>query len=184
MTATRKRTFVPRSAWTRTQAPRAIIGRSPVLTGTVGPSPTCTSRLRIICASGSRLQASAPRGPRQWLTTGLYAWDTLPEYLDAVASVAEGRTCGPLRDRPLVVLRAGNYGAPPDFPQDIAAAIEQLRQEIHSSFTRLSSHSSYIVAERSAHIVQHDEPELVLDAIRGVVDTLRAGRRDAEDAEE
>jgi pimeloyl-ACP methyl ester carboxylesterase len=121
---------------------------------------------------------------RQWLTTGLYAWDTLPEYLDAMASVAEGRTCGLLGDRPLVVLRAGNYGAPPDFPQDIAAAIEQLRQEIHSSFTRLSSHSSYIVAERSGHIVQYDEPELVLDAIRGVVDTLRAGRREAEDAEE
>jgi pimeloyl-ACP methyl ester carboxylesterase len=129
-------------------------------------------------------EQAAVREWRRWLTTGMYAWDTLPEYLDAVASVAEGRACGPLGDRPLVVFRAGNYGAPPDLPQDIAAAIEQLRQEIHSSFTRLSSHSSYIVAERSGHIVQYDEPELVLDAIRGIVDAIRAGLRDDADAEE
>ncbi len=113
-------------------------------------------------------------GWRQWLSQGMYEWATLPEYLDATASVAEGRACGPLGDRPLVVIRAGNYAPPPDFPQDSAAAIEELRRTIHFSFTHLSSESAYVVAERSGHIVQYDEPEVVLAAILRVVAAVRS----------
>jgi len=113
-------------------------------------------------------------GWRQWLTQGMYEWATLPEYLDATASVAEGRACGSLGDRPLVVIRAGNYAPPPDFPQDSAAAIEELRRTIHDSFTHLSSESAYVVAERSGHIVQYDEPEVVLAAILRVVAAVRS----------
>ncbi len=113
-------------------------------------------------------------GMRHWLTKGMYEPETLPERLDVVRSVAEGRACASLGNRPLVVFRAGNYTPPPDFPSVVTAAIEALRREIHFDFTRLSSNSTYIVAERSGHIVQYDEPELVLGAVLQVVNAVRS----------
>jgi pimeloyl-ACP methyl ester carboxylesterase len=41
--------------------------------------------------------------------------------------------------------------------------------------SRLSSNSRLLVAERSGHGIQIDQPDIVVDAIRQIVEAVRAG---------
>jgi pimeloyl-ACP methyl ester carboxylesterase len=43
----------------------------------------------------------------------------------------------------------------------------------HEALVRLSSHGRHVVASKSGHWVPFDEPELVVDAIRDVVEAVR-----------
>jgi pimeloyl-ACP methyl ester carboxylesterase len=45
--------------------------------------------------------------------------------------------------------------------------------EEHRDLARLSSKGRHIVASRSGHWIQFDEPELVVTAVREVVDQAR-----------
>ena len=65
----------------------------------------------------------------------------------------------PPRDVPLVVISSGDH--PP----------EQLA--MHESLARASGAGRHIIARRSAHWIQFDEPEVVIDAVRGLVDSAR-----------
>lgn len=76
-------------------------------------------------------------------------------------------------DIPLIVLTHGilspdDYGIP-----SMAAKGEQLRFEMQEALVRLSSRSKHIIAEKSGHYIQRDQPELVIDAIRQVVEATR-----------
>ena len=77
-------------------------------------------------------------------------------------SAAEVRATGKLSDIPLVVLTRGRELNPLDpwlkFQNDLAA---------------LSSHSKHIIAAKSGHLILLDQPELVIDAVRQVVEDVR-----------
>ena len=75
---------------------------------------------------------------------------------EATASAAQ---VGPLGDIPLVVISSGNQ------PPDVIAA--------HRALVRLSSHGRVVFASKSGHWVPYDEPELMVDTIREVVETFR-----------
>ena len=80
-------------------------------------------------------------------------------------------------DIPLIVLTHGrlspdDYGIP-----SMAAKGEQLRFEMQNALARLSSRSKHIIAEKSGHYIQRDQPELVIDAIRQVVEATRTQAR-------
>jgi pimeloyl-ACP methyl ester carboxylesterase len=64
-----------------------------------------------------------------------------------------------LRDVPLAVISSA------DQPASVLAA--------HEALVRLSSHGRHVVASKSGHWVPFDEPALVVDAIRDVVETVR-----------
>jgi hypothetical protein len=84
------------------------------------------------------------------------------------------RATGPLGDLPLVVLTASQYGAPPSgLPIDFVAAYERMAQELQQELVRLSTCSTHIIAEHSGHFIQCDEPELVVAAVRHVVELAR-----------
>lgn len=68
---------------------------------------------------------------------------------------------GSLPDVPLVTISSGEL--PPE------------RIEEHRQLARLSSNGRHIVARKSGHWIQFDEPELVVTAIREVVDQVRRG---------
>lgn len=75
---------------------------------------------------------------------------------------------------PLVVLThgvvsPGDYGVP-----SMAAKGEALRLEMQEALARLSSRSKHIMAEKSGHYIQRDQPQLVIDSVRQVVETTRA----------
>jgi pimeloyl-ACP methyl ester carboxylesterase len=78
---------------------------------------------------------------------------------EAAASVAN---CAVAADLPLVVISAG------DQPSTVLAAHEALAQS--------SSRGRHIVATQSGHWVPFDEPDLIVDAVRGLVDLVRANR--------
>ncbi len=80
-------------------------------------------------------------------------------------------------DIPLVVLthgvvNPGDYGIP-----SMAAKGEALRLAMQEALARLSSRSKHIIADKSGHYIQRDQPELVIDSIRQVVEATRTTDR-------
>jgi pimeloyl-ACP methyl ester carboxylesterase len=130
--------------------------------------------------------ASPDDGPRltNWreaLTHGYTddaSWD--PEGLDSGLSDAQVREVGSLGSIPLIVLTARDHGdPPPDLPADLIAAYEQMFQELQRDLVRLSTRGTHVMAERSGHFIQRDEPELVVAAIRQVVEMAQIESREA-----
>ena len=75
---------------------------------------------------------------------------------------------------PLVVLTHGvvspsDYGIP-----SMAAKGEALRLKMQEALARLSSRSRHVMAEKSGHYIQRDQPQLVIDSVRQVVEATRA----------
>jgi pimeloyl-ACP methyl ester carboxylesterase len=80
-------------------------------------------------------------------------------------------------DIPLVVLTHGvvspdDYGIP-----SMIAKGEELRLEMQGALASLSSRSKHIIAERSGHYIQRDQPKLVIDSIRQIVEATRTTDR-------
>lgn len=90
---------------------------------------------------------------------------------------ASSQTIG---SKPLVVLTHGK----PDESQDAAGrenAAQKLRvwQEAQADLPRLSTNSVQVVAEKSGHFIQFDQPKLVIASVRQVVEAIRThGRMD------
>lgn len=73
-------------------------------------------------------------------------------------------------DIPLIVLTAAN--ARPDPPGPLAYLApkwEQIRQELQQDLVHRSPRGKQIIATKSGHFIHHDEPELVVNAIREVL---------------
>lgn len=112
---------------------------------------------------------------------GETAWEAIAsqfnendEGVDLVQSSAQVRAAGTLGATPLVVLTAGRRVAPPfATASHIAARLEEVWLELQDDMTGLSSNSTQIIAQRSGHCIQCDEPQLVVDAIRRVVESPR-----------
>jgi pimeloyl-ACP methyl ester carboxylesterase len=77
------------------------------------------------------------------------------------------RDLGPLGDRPLVVI---THGQPFQGP---AAVLEQGWQAAQERQSKLSTRGELLRAAKSNHMINLDEPDLVIDAIRRVYDTVR-----------
>ena len=101
-----------------------------------------------------------------------------PERLDVAASgvlVAATQDLGAL---PLAVLTAGK---PPSFPscvpQPFVERSYEIWLELQAKLVTLSTNSIHIMATKSGHHIQRDEPDVVIDAIRQVVTAARSGDR-------
>jgi pimeloyl-ACP methyl ester carboxylesterase len=100
-------------------------------------------------------------------------WYTAPLKDDATTGqVRQARAKGPLRPMPLVVLAHGiPFGAPfPGWPSD---KMEGIMTALQDDLANLVPNARYAVATKSGHNIHQDQPELVIAAIRGVVDALR-----------
>ena len=101
---------------------------------------------------------------------------THPEQLKFGVSLAQVASAGALGSIPLVVLTAGRmepYSA--DFPADLAMQLDRLREAQQRELVCLSSVGQHIIAAQSGHMIQQDQPELVIDAIHHVVKEVRRG---------
>ena len=58
-------------------------------------------------------------------------------------------------------------------PADLVAKLEQVWKDEQKEYTQLSSNSTFLVAKQSGHVIQNNEPQLVIDAILGLVDKAR-----------
>jgi pimeloyl-ACP methyl ester carboxylesterase len=103
-----------------------------------------------------------------------YAAAANPVELEELAALRadHARNEFPLGDAPLVVLTRG-IG---DEDGANAKAFEEEHRKDHAALARLSSRGKLVIAERSGHHVQLDQPELVAETIAEVLAAAAAAR--------
>jgi pimeloyl-ACP methyl ester carboxylesterase len=100
--------------------------------------------------------------------------DFLPEELQ-VMHTTRAKTPYQLGDRPLVILlpKAGYGSAPTGVSAEEWKRFNEEKRQQKLDLTSLSHNSKVIVAENSGHHIQLDEPQVVTEATRLVVDSIR-----------
>ena len=79
-------------------------------------------------------------------------------------------------DIPLVVLTQGLPYRPEDYSNpSLAPEYYQLHLELQRDLVRRSPRGRQVMAEKSGHFIQQDQPELVINAIRRVIEEVRSG---------
>jgi pimeloyl-ACP methyl ester carboxylesterase len=97
--------------------------------------------------------------------------DTLHAELSAAEeSLARSAVRRPLGDLPLAVLTAGRQVVRRG---QSAEDTKQAWRSMQSELVALSTNSQHIIAEESGHYIHEDQPDLVIDAIRWVVEQAR-----------
>jgi pimeloyl-ACP methyl ester carboxylesterase len=98
-----------------------------------------------------------------------------PERVDIWTSERQTRQAlrrSPLRPMPLVVLA---HGHPEDPGAPFVEEDERLWRQLQRELAHLVPGGRLVIATHSGHDIQHQQPELVLDAIGDVVRAVRAG---------
>ena len=174
-------TLQPRLAsdadWARVRAPRARDGGPPVGAGAPSASsgPPAPMPPRPVEAPFDRL-GPMERQWHQWAASRLPSftggdWNDIREDLRAVAA-ARGRSAHPFGRMPVFVLSAGRD----DFEDEKEASAATQRAQAargQADLATLSSNARHLVAANSGHLIQLDEPDLVVEAIRQVIDSAR-----------
>lgn len=123
-------------------------------------------------ASGALNKLPTPMKP---LARAIYAktqfWKTLGQesatFSIGIKQLNQARNTKLFPEIPLIVLSAGK--------PDLGGTEEMLKivQELHTDIANESPQGVQIVARESGHLIHLDEPELVIDAIRQVVEKVR-----------
>ena len=110
------------------------------------------------------------------------------EQLDADRSFDQLLAAPPLRPMPLVVLSADHpWGPlvpgliadgtlPPDIPPDFGYVTDRAQKEAQAKLAASVPGARHVTNTDSGHEIHKDQPQLVIDSIRDVVDAVRAGR--------
>lgn len=121
--------------------------------------PALDRELHLWATTQDRGKASSPDNPMDML-------------LDCVAQAdaASKDQSYPLGDKPLVDVSAGNT---PPLPPPVAEQWHIKYAELQTKLLSLSRNSKQLVAENSGHFIIIDRPDVVIDAIRQVVQSVR-----------
>lgn len=84
------------------------------------------------------------------------------------------RNAGSLGERPLVVLTAGRYWAPPGFEKEAAEYHEIQVHQLQAGLARLSTHGRQVVVD-AGHGME-ESPDSIVIAVRQVVDEVRSNK--------
>jgi pimeloyl-ACP methyl ester carboxylesterase len=105
--------------------------------------------------------------------------DYFPEELQAMYGARKKSAC-PFGQKPLIVmLPSGTTYAspPPGVSADVWKRVNEEKREQKIGLVKLSRNSKLIFAESSGHHIHLDDPQLVVEAIRQVVEAIRNGRK-------
>jgi pimeloyl-ACP methyl ester carboxylesterase len=80
-----------------------------------------------------------------------------------------------LGDMPLVVLSHDPEKPSSEFPPDLAKPINDAWEKMQEEMAHLSSRGTQRIVKNSAHYIQIDQPQVVIDAVHGVVEQVRQG---------
>jgi pimeloyl-ACP methyl ester carboxylesterase len=116
-------------------------------------------------AADARRAMAATEGPGLYRTAAM----EFESILTAPDRLRTGGLGGPLGDAPVIVLTHGIKFPP---PYDV---LEMGWEEGQARLAALSTNSELVVATQSSHLLQYDEPDLVIDAIRRVWLAARDG---------
>lgn len=100
------------------------------------------------------------------------------ETIDFAAASAEMRqaaTVHPLRPMPLVVLsHAQPFGVPEDSLGFSPEVLERAWASAQDQLAALVPHAQHVIATESGHYIQLQQPDLVIEAVRQVVEAIRS----------
>jgi pimeloyl-ACP methyl ester carboxylesterase len=99
--------------------------------------------------------------------------ESLAELRSFHESAAEASKTGSLGDLPLVVLSSDPNRPEPDIPEDLVEPTHVAWQRMQEELSHLSTRGTRTVAEHSAHYIQLDRPDIVIEGVRRVTDTAR-----------
>jgi pimeloyl-ACP methyl ester carboxylesterase len=71
---------------------------------------------------------------------------------------------------PLVVLTAPHKERADDLAAGLSDRFEEIWAEMQEEMAQMSANSTHVIAEESGHFVRHDQPELVINAILGLIE--------------
>jgi pimeloyl-ACP methyl ester carboxylesterase len=119
-------------------------------------------RLLGFCSGDARVRAAdcdlqSARG-------GLAEFKSFPE------SAAEAATAGTLGDLPLAVLSHDPNAPEPDVPADLVKPMNEAWEQMQDELAHLSTRGTRTVAKDSAHYIQIQRPDVVIEAVRRVFD--------------
>ena len=88
-------------------------------------------------------------------------------------SAAQTAAAGSLGDMPLAVLSHDPNKPSTDLPADLAKPTNDAWEKMQEEMAHLSTRGTQAIAKNSSHYIQIDRPDLVIDAIRNVVQQAR-----------
>lgn len=107
---------------------------------------------------------------------------------DADASMDQIEAAPALKPMPLAVLSAdrpwgplvpgfiADGALPPDTPENVGYVTDRAQKQAQAKLAAEAPGSRHVVNTDSGHEIHKDQPQLVIDSIRDVVDAVRAGR--------
>lgn len=98
-----------------------------------------------------------------------------PEPIDWAGCTREMRQGSSAGASPLIVITAERFElVPPGLPADLVSQLAQNHLALQQRLASLSSQGKQILAERSGHVVMRDRPDLIVQAVRELVERIRA----------
>jgi pimeloyl-ACP methyl ester carboxylesterase len=88
-------------------------------------------------------------------------------------SASQTAATGALGDMPLAVLSHDPDKPSADLPADLAKPTNDVWEKMQEELAHLSSKGTQTIAKNSSHYIQIDRPDVVIDAVRGVVEQAR-----------
>jgi pimeloyl-ACP methyl ester carboxylesterase len=88
-------------------------------------------------------------------------------------SAAQTAATGSLGDLPLEVLSHDPDTPQPDLPEDLVKPTNAVWQQMQEELAHLSTKGTQMIVKNSGHYIQLDRPEVVIEAVRKVVDQAR-----------
>jgi len=104
------------------------------------------------------------------------ARENVAELKAFLESAAETAATGALGDLPLAVLSHDPDKPSADLPADLAKPTNEAWEKMQEELAHLSTRGTQTIAKNSAHYIQIDRPDVVIDAIRQVVAEARAAQ--------
>lgn len=101
------------------------------------------------------------------------AHEGLAEMRSFPESAAETAATGSLGDLPLAVLSHDPDKPSSELPADLAKPMNQEWENMQVELSHLSTRGTQAIAKNSAHYIQLDRPDVVIDAVHRIVDEAR-----------
>jgi hypothetical protein len=106
--------------------------------------------------------------------TRLYTAIAELEQLEETQEQVRSSRRATLGDLPLLVLSHGIAQKVPGMPDDVNHAYDESWQAMQVEIAALSTRGKRVVVENSGHMIHHDQPQVVVDAIREMVNFVRS----------
>ena len=127
--------------------------------------PLGVTRLLGFCGSDAEVRAATCNF--HTAREGVAELKAFRESADQTAST------GSLGGMPLAVLSHDPEKPQPGLPEDLVKPINDAWQQMQEELAHLSVRSTHTIAKNSGHYIQIDRPDVVIDAVRKIVDEAR-----------